>query len=221
MGVAPKAKTSDTAAQGYEVTAVLCGVDDGQAAKNGGKFNQGSAIKVCISPDIQAINDGVIMGSVDEFNWARGATVQPAIDTESLVKNTPAKDGLSLIDDADKQKIIVTTVLYAAFYATTGEVAASGAATMQFPSGGDASGDASRDAGDGSRSRLLDSNKRNLQEDDGGDAIAPFDVTATVNKADDGPASLQETQTAGGTVTSIISIATPIVGLIISTILLV
>jgi len=216
FAVAPKAKTSDAAAQTYQVNAKLC--DDAQQAPKdgGGKFNQGAAIRVCITPDDKAIVDGVVMTTVDSFKWTRtysddasGAvapTVQDAVvinDGVSILSN----DGLSLYGDADKAnaeqpQIVITSVLFAKFYETDGTVSADGSATMAFPTGPAAAAGTARRLGNSD-------NKRNLQ--DGGTAAAPFEMTATLNKADDGPAALQ--QTAGGTGTSITVVAT-IVGLV-------
>jgi len=217
FAVAPKAKTSDAAAQTYQVNAKLC--DDAQQAPKdgGGKFNQGAAIRVCITPDDKAIVDGVVMTTVDSFKWTRtysddavtGAvspTVQDAVVINEGV-STLSNDGLSLYGDADKAnaeqpQIVITSVLFAKFYETDGTVSADGSATMAFPTGPAAAAGTARRLGNSD-------NKRNLQ--DGGTAAAPFEMTATLNKADDGPAALQ--QTAGGAGTSITVVAT-IVGLV-------
>jgi len=207
FGVAPKDKTSDSAQQTYTVKAELCTA--GQADKDSaGRFNQGAAILVCISPDDQALIDGVVMTSIDTFTWARnyenddaakaangGETPAPTTQDAITGSNIVSTDGLTLINIEDKKSFIVTSVLFAAFYATNGLVAADGAATMAFPSA--------------DRRRLRNSDKRNLQ--DAGSTVAPFGMTATLNKADDGPVSLQ--QTAGGKGTSITVVAT-IAGLV-------
>jgi len=217
FAVAPKAKTSDAAAQTYQVNAKLC--DDAQQAPKdgGGKFNQGAAIRVCITPDDKAIVDGVVMTTVDSFKWTRtysndasGAAVAPTVQDAVVINegvSILSNDGLSLYGDADKAnaeqpQIVITSVLFAKFYETDGTVSADGSATMAFPTGPAAAAGTARRLGNSD-------NKRNLQ--DGGTAAAPFEMTATLNKADDGPAALQ--QTAGGTGTSITVVAT-IVGLV-------
>jgi len=211
FNVAPKEKTTTTAAQSYSVTAELCGNTYGvvQATKGiGGSFNQGSAISVCIFPKGDAITDGVFMRSVDKFEWNRADIGQdqsvinqlPSADAQfaTLSDVISSTDGLSQIylrpALQDMQVIVVTSVLFAAFYTTAGQVTASGSASMEFPT---------------SR-RLRDSNGRNLQEDDEPLASA-FDFSAGVNKAEDGPAAL--TQTAGGAATSITVVGT-IIGLV-------
>jgi len=207
FGVAPKDKTSDSAQQTYTVKAELCTA--GQADKDSaGRFNQGAAILVCISPDDQALIDGVVMTSIDTFTWARnydnddaakaangGETPAPTTQDAITGSNIVSTDGLTLINIEDKKSFIVTSVLFAAFYATNGLVAADGSATMAFPSG--------------RRLRNTD-NRRHLQ--DGDSTEAAFGMTAELNKADDGPVAIQQTAGAGAG-TSIIVGAT-IVGLV-------
>eukprot|EP00751_Fragilariopsis_kerguelensis_P030552 CAMPEP_0170909604 /NCGR_PEP_ID=MMETSP0735-20130129/2618_1 /TAXON_ID=186038 /ORGANISM="Fragilariopsis kerguelensis, Strain L26-C5" /LENGTH=373 /DNA_ID=CAMNT_0011306187 /DNA_START=50 /DNA_END=1169 /DNA_ORIENTATION=+ len=185
FGVAPKDKTSDSAQQTYTVKAELCTA--GQADKDSaGRFNQGAAILVCISPDAQALIDGVVMTSIDTFNWARsyvgdaaaiaanGDTVPADTTQEAIISsNTVSTDGLTLIDTTNIQEFIVTSVLFAAFYEEVGSVKASGEVEMSFAR----------------RRRLGTTDNRRLQE---ADPIAAFDVDATLNKADDGPVAIQQ-----------------------------
>jgi len=215
FGVAPKEKTSDSAAQTYTVLAALCDVDEAASTYT---FNQGAAINVCITPDQKAKDDGVEIMTVDSFTWQRtytiadvpagvtdipAATEQIAIASANLVSG----DGLTVLNKDNPKEFVVTSVLFAAFYATNGKVSAAGAATMAFPQ---------TTAGVRRTRSLRDSdsdNKRNLQEG-GGTTVAPFDMTATLNKADDGPVSLQ--QTAGGdkVVGTSITVVTTIAGLV-------
>eukprot|EP00751_Fragilariopsis_kerguelensis_P021369 CAMPEP_0170899864 /NCGR_PEP_ID=MMETSP0734-20130129/47039_1 /TAXON_ID=186038 /ORGANISM="Fragilariopsis kerguelensis, Strain L26-C5" /LENGTH=87 /DNA_ID=CAMNT_0011293169 /DNA_START=19 /DNA_END=279 /DNA_ORIENTATION=- len=69
--VAPKVKSSDSATQSYTVSATLCTDEQQAPTDNDGKFNQGAAIRVCLSPDTQALQDGVVVTSVDTFQWTR------------------------------------------------------------------------------------------------------------------------------------------------------
>jgi len=137
--VAPKEKTSDSASQTYKVIASLCEGSQ-QAPKVNEKFNQGAAIRVCIKPESKAKNDGVIMKSVDSFTWTRtyepvgNETPPPTTQNAIIGTNIESLDGLTLLNKDDKTEFIVTSVLFAAFYATDGDVSATGAATMAFPS---------------------------------------------------------------------------------------
>jgi len=211
FGVAPKDKTSDSAQQTYTVKAELCTENQAEMDSNS-RFNQGAAILVCISPDTQALIDGVIMTSIDSFNWERnydddvaaiaansGTVPAPTTQAAITAANTVSDDGLTLIDTSNTKSFIVTSVLFAAFYATNGEVAADGSATMAFPSAA------------GRRLRNTDGN-RYLQDADTS-TVAPFEMVAELNRADDGPVAYVQTAAATGTGTSITVIAT-IVGLV-------
>merc|ERR1712161_131223 len=79
-----------------------------------------------------ALASGVVLKSVDTFAWTReGVPSQSALDGP----NTDAADGLSVVTIQDDQlQIMITSVIYAAFYVTDGTVAASGTASMEFAS---------------------------------------------------------------------------------------
>ena len=200
FGVAPKDKTSDSAQQTYTVKAELC-TENQAEMDSASRFNQGAAILVCISPDTQALIDGVIMTSIDTFGWKRtydadvdGNVPDPTLQAAITSTNAVSDNGLTLINIDNTKSFIVTSVLFAAFYATNGEVSADGSATMAFPSA------------DGVR-RL-----RNLQDGDTS-TVAPFAMTANLNRADDGPVAYVQTAAATGAGTSITVVAT-IVGLV-------
>jgi len=142
FGVAPKIQGQSTAAQEYKVVASLC-TDDQQAPTDlNGNFNQGAAIKVCISLDDQAKSDCVELKSVDNFSWTREdtSTTQEAI-TSTGEEST---NGLTLLGDIDNTvgvgvpNVVITSVLFAKFYTSEGDVTANGAVTMAF---GDSCGD--------------------------------------------------------------------------------
>jgi len=196
FGVAPKDKTSDSAQQTYTVSAALCTENQAEMDSTG-RFNQGAAILVCISPDTQAKNDGVIMTSIDTFVWKREYVDGSAPTLQTAIKspNAVADNELTLIDTTNTETFIVTSVLFAAFYATTGQVSANGSATMAFTSAAAAG-------------RRL----RNLQDGDTS-TVAPFEMTANLNRADDGPVAYVQTAAATGAGTSITVVAT-IVGLV-------
>merc|ERR1712194_287880 len=178
-----------SAAVVYTASAELCGAtaeagnggktatEYGQAVKVGNNFNQGAAIMVCISLDDAANDADGLAGN--------GLTIQ------SPIQNSPV----------GTENVIVTSVLFAAFYEEVGSVKASGEVEMSFAR----------------RRRLGTTDNRRLQE---ADPIAAFDVDATLNKADDGPVAIQ--QTAGGnggtySISNVVGVAiTSIVGLLVS-----
>merc|ERR1712161_18218 len=79
-----------------------------------------------------ALASGVVLKSVDTFEWTReGVPSQSALNGP----NTDAAVGLSVVTLQDDQlQIMITSVIYAAFYVTDGTVAASGTASMEFAS---------------------------------------------------------------------------------------
>jgi len=219
--VAPKAKTNTTSDIIYKVAAELCSA--GGAGVTGNAFNQGSVISVCVFPDQAAQDDGIIMASVDTFSWVRvvdeedGAPILDADGNPTSENNNESNDikqvavdssnnaanALTEVDTDDaaasgtKPLIKVSSVLFATFYATEGSVKASGSATMAFPT----------------RRRLgataaTDSIGRRLEDE--GIPPSPFDISASVTAATDGPAALQ---TAAGPAHSVGIVAT-IVGLV-------
>jgi len=125
VDLAAKDKESQSAAQGYAVETVLC---PGQVDV----FNQGATIQVCIAPGATALAAGVVLKAVDTFEWTReGVESQSALNGP----NTDAIDGLSSVTLQDDQLlIIITSVIYAAFYYTDGTVSAAGSASMEFAS---------------------------------------------------------------------------------------
>jgi len=125
VNVSSKDKTSNTAVQGYQVDTVLC--PDQPAV-----FNQGATILVCISPGADALAVGVVLKSVDTFEWTReGVPTQSALNGP----NTDAENGLSVVTLQDDQLlIIIQSVIYAAFYVSAGNVLANGSASMEFAS---------------------------------------------------------------------------------------
>jgi len=206
--VAPKSKTNTTSDIIYNVAAELCSA--GGAGVDGNAFNQGSVISVCVFPDVAAKADGIIMASVDTFEWVRIVDLKDdEINEENnditqsavATSNTPA-NALTEVDvdnaaDGTDPKIKVSSVLFATFYATKGDVKASGSATMAFP--------ARRRLG---ATAATDSNGRRLEDE--GIPPSPFDISASVTAATDGPAALQ---TAAGPAHSVGIVAT-IVGLV-------
>jgi len=222
VGVAPKAQGESVASQALGFDAALCTAEQGQAPKVDGNFNQGAAIKVCLELDAEAKGNGVIVEKVDYFTWTRSDVTGGQV---AIVDGAEASNGLTLLDPivnnvtVGTPEVVITSVLFAKFYQSAGLVSASGKITMIFPGDAAANATGSDDAArrlDGNN-RLLggnnnNENRRNLQdggseEDEGG-----FEVSASLNKADDGPVAIQQTAAAGAG-TSITVVAT-IVGLV-------
>jgi len=202
VAVAPKAQGESTAAQEYKVTAVLCDATTGASTPQAGAFNQGAAIVVCINLDAEGLADQVQITSVDEFTWKRdGTSEQTAVGpptTQGFGSDGLATNGLTMMTiNADKNKATITSVLFAKFYESAGQVLANGSVSMEF----------------GRRRRLGNiDNTDNRQLQEGGTAESAFDVSVDLQKADDGPVALQQTAGAGAG-TSITVVAT-IVGLV-------
>mmetsp|Transcript_25961 Transcript_25961/g.29538 ORF Transcript_25961/g.29538 Transcript_25961/m.29538 type:complete len:602 (-) Transcript_25961:498-2303(-) len=218
IGVAPKEQGQTSAAVVYTASAELCGAtaeagnggktatEYGQAVKVDNNFNQGAAIMVCISLDKDAKDAEVEINKIKSFIWTQetaGSTpkTQVGIDADGLAGNGLTIQSPIQNSPVGTENVIVTSVLFAAFYEEVGSVKASGEVEMSFAR----------------RRRLGTTDNRRLQE---ADPIAAFDVDATLNKADDGPVAIQ--QTAGGnggtySISNVVGVAiTSIVGLLVS-----
>jgi len=169
ISVGPKEKTETGQTTVYNVSAALC---PGYNAP----FYQGQVLSVCIEPAGDATTDGVVLTNINSFTWKRDGVVnQEAVKKDD---SGEAFDALSFVEKAsDGSSIVVSSVLYATFFAVDGNVTASGQVSLGF-----------------ARRRLGESDeRRKLQEE--GVPPAGFDVNTQVIKATDGPATLQ---TAGG-----------------------
>merc|ERR1711935_576995 len=152
----------------------------GVAPKEQGQTS--AAVMVCISLDDAAKVDDVEINQIKSFIWTQetaGSTprTQVGIDGDGLAGNGLTIQSPIQNSPVGTENVIVTSVLFAAFYEEVGSVKASGEVEMSFAR----------------RRRLGTTDNRRLQE---ADPIAAFDVGATLNKADDGPVAIQ--QTAGG-----------------------
>jgi hypothetical protein len=132
VNVAPKIKIENTANQVYLLEGYQCAVgstvalsvDDAALTRN-----QGSVIRVCVTPDAEGIADGIKMRSLDDFTFSRGVIEQTAITGF----NQEASNGLtSLTCTSGADVCVFETILFAAFYTTTGTVLGSGTGSMQF-----------------------------------------------------------------------------------------
>merc|ERR1711988_1077393 len=140
-------------------------------------LNQGSLISVCIKPDADGIGDGIKMRTVDSFEWTRDATTQTAIESGVAAGNLLTSFDEASCEGGDYCQF--SSILFAAFYATEGQVSGSGVASMQFGTGRRLE----EGNGDGLR-------RRGLQQQEAA-ATSEFDLAVSLAAVDDGPASLQ------------------------------
>jgi hypothetical protein len=129
--VAPKNKLLNTANQVYLLDGYQCNSDNVRLEGDDltATRNQGSVIRVCVKPDTDAVNAGIFMRSLDAFTFSRNAINQPAI----IGYNAEATNGLTSLSCANGDPVcFFETILFAAFYSTTGVVVGSGTGSMQF-----------------------------------------------------------------------------------------
>jgi hypothetical protein len=136
---------------------------------------QGSIIKVCITPDADASDDGIFMRSIDSF--AVYSTSSDTISQDIIVNNAAATNQLTSYDSTLCKGSVVcyfSTIFYAGFYTSAAsQVAGSGIATMQY----------------GSNRRLRSGDDRNLQDDDAGEAEFEFEFRVVKATETSSPAS--------------------------------
>merc|ERR1712216_187037 len=173
INVTPKDQLINTAAQAYTVEGYMCNPGtDTPVADATTALNQGSLISVCIKPDADGISDGIKMRSVDSFEWTRDATTQTAIENSVAAGNLLTSFDETACAGGDYCQF--SSILFAAFYASKGQVFGNGVASMQF----------------GTRRLSEGSGLRALQEQDAA-ATSEFDLAVQLEAADDGPAALQ------------------------------
>jgi hypothetical protein len=172
--VAPKDRLVRTANQAYEVNGYECSAtstDRLADAERTRPRNQGEIIHVCVTPEEEAQTDGIFMRSIDDFAWTRGADIRQA----AIEANREAGNLLTSYDFAACEGSLVckfSTILFAQFYATPGQVNGEGVASMQF--GNDKTGNTRRQL----------RADRNLQADQQqGAGAAEFAVDFDVNQA--------------------------------------
>jgi hypothetical protein len=170
VSVAPKIRLNNTANQVYLIDGYQCdgNGDELDAAGLAATRNQGSVIKVCVEPDLEARTAGIFMRSVDSFMFTR-SDVSPVINQPAVTSpNTASNNGLtSLVCSRGLAKCYFETILFAAFYASPGSVGGTGVGSMQF--------------GDSATGRRL----RALQSEPEAAASAEFNLDFGVNPAVD------------------------------------
>jgi len=122
FNVAPKIKDTSTGSKEYAVEAALCPGSDTS-------FNQGSLICVEVKPNDDSADDGIVMRSIDSFDWTRDNIVQPAITDSNAISDNQLT---SITCDANSDSCSINSVLFADFYESAGVVTGSGSATMMF-----------------------------------------------------------------------------------------
>merc|ERR1712160_86700 len=76
------------------------------------------------------MGDGIKMQTIDSFEWTRDATAQAAVESGVAAGNL-----LTTFDEttcANGDYCQFSSILFAAFYATEGQVSGNGVASMQF-----------------------------------------------------------------------------------------
>merc|ERR1712032_1104974 len=114
IAVGPKEKTTTGSTKAYTVAAALC-------AGFLPPFQQGQVLSVCIVPDGDGIADGIELTTIDSFTWTRtGVTPQEAVKKDG---SGLAFDALSAVEiNPNGSLIVVSSVLYATFFAEDGDV---------------------------------------------------------------------------------------------------
>jgi hypothetical protein len=169
--VAPKDRLVRTANQAYEVSGYECSAASTDRVDSTAPRNQGEIVYVCVTPEDEAQTDGIFMRSIDDFAWTRGATIRQV----AIENNRPSANLLTSYDYVACEGSLVckfSTILFAQFYATPGQVDGEGVASMQFGSA----------TGTGTTRRQLRSGDRDLQADEGAGA-AEFELNFQVNEA--------------------------------------
>lgn len=116
ISVAAKEQPDDIGPVGfsksYGIDAYLCDPSYPETELTPSTFIQGSVISVCVTPAQEAIDDGLLMQSIDSFTWARGFIEQEAIGSSLVSPNALTSlscTGLSLYCS-------FSSILYADFF---------------------------------------------------------------------------------------------------------
>jgi hypothetical protein len=147
-------------------------------------FNQGALITVCVIPDGPTYSDGIRLDGLIDFTWTRDT---PLTSQEAIIGSAESSNGLTSYIDTDcvmAESCHFSSILFADFYISAGEVYGSGNADLTFQTRrrlGETGGEE-----EDSRRRQLDENEA---------ATSPFDLSVSVQTTEDGPGALK---TAGG-----------------------
>jgi hypothetical protein len=171
INVTPKDLLTNTATQVYTVEGYMCQPETDTAVLEP-SLSQGSLVTVCIKPDQAGINDGIKMRTIDSFEWTRELITQAAVESGVAAGNLLTTFDAAACAAGDYCQF--GSILFAAFYATTGTVGGAGVASMQF----------------GTR-RLAVGGLRSLQQAEEAAATSKFDLSVEIEAADDGPGVYQ------------------------------
>merc|ERR1711971_334385 len=193
INVTPKDQLINTAATTYTVEGYMCQQGSDTPVVDATALNQGSLITVCIKPDADGIADGIKMRAVDSFEWTRDAIAQVAIESGVAAGNLLTSFDESACTGGDYCQF--SSILFAAFYATEGQVSGNGVASMQF----------------GTRRLSEGSGLRALQEQEAA-ATSEFDLAVNLEADDVGPVAFQPA--AGASIGTVFGIVIAFVGTI-------
>ena len=177
IAVEPKDQIISTAIGSYALEGYICepGTDT-EVPDTSIAFTQGSLITVCVKPDVDGVADGIKMRTIDSFLWARDGTSQVAIESAVVVGNL-----LTIFDDVacvGGDYCQFSSILFAAFYATEGEVSGTGVASMQFGTGRRRRGLREGQEQEQTQTRALELEAA---------AISEFDIEISIESTDDRP----------------------------------
>jgi hypothetical protein len=128
VNVEPKVRIENTANQVYLLEGYQCDDNNVRIASPAAR-NQGSVIRVCVTPDGDAVDAGIFMRSLDDFTFTRDSVSQEAITDY----NTEAPNGLTFLSCSNGLPLCYfETILIAAFYSSIGTVLGAGTGSMQF-----------------------------------------------------------------------------------------
>jgi hypothetical protein len=101
--------------EAYNVVAYLCNPAVPSEELTALTFNQGSVISVCLSPTVEALADGLLIETIDSFNWVRGFIEQPAIENSVQAANQLT----NFVCAPGSIYCAFSSILYAEFYQPT------------------------------------------------------------------------------------------------------
>jgi hypothetical protein len=169
IAVEPKDKLVRTANQVYQVVGFRCDGDN-NLISDLTPINQGSVVRVCVTPDAEAVADGILMRSIDLFTWSRALPNQ-VTQAAIIGRDQVAANQLTTYDLCRGLGVCsFESILFANFYTALGSVAGSGVASMQF--------------GTNTSRRLRTGAGRSLQDDEVA-AASEFDLDFSIAQGND------------------------------------
>ena len=169
IAVEPKDKLVRTANQVYQVVGFRCDGDN-NLISDLTPINQGSVVRVCVTPDAEAVADGIKMRSIDLFTWSRALPNQ-VTQAAIIGRDQVAANQLTTYDLCRGLGVCsFESILFANFYTALGSVAGSGVASMQF--------------GTNTSRRLRTGAGRSLQDDEVA-AASDFDLDFSTAQGND------------------------------------